>query len=95
MMCARWSKASHFGAAGLAVRSQVLCFRMALAGVQEHEEVLHFAVIFMRQFVNCGLRIVNIDALRGHPFVAFRRKRCDQRELVRVYPLRLSIVFGW
>lgn len=82
-----------FRAAGLAIGSLALCFRMVLVRIEEHEEVLHegtFAVIFMRQFVLWGLRIVDIDASGAHPFVAFRRERCDQREFVWVYVLRLT-----
>jgi len=63
--------------ARLSVRSKALGFWMVLVRVQEHEEILDdrpATVVFVSEFVNAGLGIVDIDALRTHPLIAFGRK---------------------
>jgi len=58
----------------LAVWPKALRFWVVLVGVQEHEEILRkylTTVVFIRKLVNGRLGIVDIDALRMHPLVAF------------------------
>jgi len=56
---------------------QKLDFSPALIGVEQHEEILRHSsapVVFICQFVNRGLGITDVGALRTHPLIAFGRK---------------------
>jgi len=60
--------------ARLSVRPKDLRFWVVLVRIQKHEEILRkypATVVLIREFVDGRLMIMNVDALRMHPLIAF------------------------